>query len=45
MAYLPAPLAVPGSKVEIEVRGKHLTAAVTPMPFVPHRYHRQGAQK
>ncbi len=43
MAYVPAALATPGTRLEIEVRGKHLAATVTPMPFVPHRYHRQGA--
>src|SRR3546814_3492054 len=41
MAYVHAALAEPGTKVEIEVRGKRLAATVTPMPFVPHRYHRQ----
>jgi aminomethyltransferase len=43
MAYVPAAQAMPGTKLEIEVRGKRLAATVTPMPFVPHRYHRQGA--
>jgi aminomethyltransferase len=43
MAYVPAALATPGTKLELEVRGKRLAATVTPMPFVPHRYHRQGA--
>src|SRR3546814_9301654 len=38
MAYVHAALAEPGTKVEIEVRGKRLAATVTPMPFVPHRY-------
>jgi aminomethyltransferase len=43
MAYVPAALATPGTRLELEVRGKRLAATVTPMPFVPHRYHRQGA--
>lgn len=30
----------PGSTLEIDVRGKRLPAAITPLPFVPHRYHR-----
>ncbi|WP_310535341.1 glycine cleavage system aminomethyltransferase GcvT [Novosphingobium sp.] len=40
MAYVDADLAAPGTALEIDVRGKRLTAAVTPMPFVPHRYFR-----
>lgn len=32
-----------GTSLEIEVRGKRIAATVTPMPFVPHRYHRQKA--
>ena len=28
------------STLEIDVRGKRLQAAIAPMPFVPHRYHR-----
>ncbi|MES2497501.1 MAG: glycine cleavage system aminomethyltransferase GcvT [Pseudomonadota bacterium] len=39
---------VPGSAglnrpLQIEVRGKRLDAVVAPMPFVPHRYVRQGS--
>lgn len=30
-----------GTVLEIEVRGKRIPANVSPMPFVPHRYHRQ----
>ena len=40
MAYVDAALAAPGPVVEIDNRGRHLTAKVVPMPFVPHRYHR-----
>lgn len=43
MGYVEAAFAVPGTAVEIEVRGKRLFAAVAPMPFVPHRYVRKGA--
>ncbi|MFD1107220.1 glycine cleavage system aminomethyltransferase GcvT [Sphingobium olei] len=31
-----------GTPLEIEVRGKRLSAAVAPMPFVPHRYRRKA---
>ncbi len=37
MAYLPPSL---GPTVQVEQRGKIFQATVTPMPFVPHRYHR-----
>ncbi|MBC7986518.1 MAG: glycine cleavage system protein T, partial [Sphingomonadaceae bacterium] len=40
MAYVPAASAAPGSPVTLEQRGKLFPAKVTPMPFVPHRYHR-----
>ena len=40
MAYVEADMAAPGTPLEIDVRGKRLTAEVTPLPFVPHRYHR-----
>ena len=39
-AYVAAAHATPGTALEIEVRGKRLSAAVTSLPFVPHRYHR-----
>ena len=39
-AYVAAAQAAPGTPLEIEVRGKRLSAAVTALPFVPHRYHR-----
>lgn len=39
-AYLTSAKAAPGTALEIDVRGKRLTATVTPMPFIPHRYHR-----
>ncbi len=40
MAYVAAAHAAPGTALEIEVRGKRLTAVVAPTPFVPHRYYR-----
>ena len=43
MAYVDASLAAPGTALSIEVRGRALDASVVPLPFVPHRYHRQGA--
>lgn len=43
MAYVAAAHAAPGTALEIEVRGRKLAATVTSMPFVPHKYHRQGA--
>jgi len=41
MGWVEAAHAVIGTALEVEVRGKRLTATVAPMPFVPHRYHRQ----
>lgn len=43
MAFVASALAVPGTKLSIDVRGRKLAATVAPMPFVPHRYHRKGA--
>ncbi|MFW2851732.1 glycine cleavage system aminomethyltransferase GcvT [Sphingomonas sp. TX0543] len=40
MAYVPAALATPGTRVQLTQRGKVHSATVTPMPFVPHRYFR-----
>jgi len=37
MAYVAPAQAVPGTALEIDVRGKRLPARVVPMPFVPHR--------
>jgi aminomethyltransferase len=44
MGYVGASLAQPGTALTVEQRGKLFRAAVTPMPFVPHRYHRKGKQ-
>ncbi len=43
MGYVAAPHADLGRALQIEVRGKRLDARVAPMPFVPHRYVRQGS--
>lgn len=40
MAYVSSELAAVGTDLEIEIRGKRLSAKVAPMPFVPNRYHR-----
>ncbi|MBM3489352.1 MAG: glycine cleavage system aminomethyltransferase GcvT [Alphaproteobacteria bacterium] len=40
MGYVPAGLAMPGTPLGLEVRGKTLPAAVARLPFVAHRYHR-----
>ena len=45
MAYVPLAYAAPGTKVSLAARGKIFTGIVTPMPFVPHRYHRKGASQ
>lgn len=41
MGWVDAAHATLGTTLEIEVRGKRIAARVAPMPFVPHRYHRQ----
>ena len=43
MGYVATVLAEPGSALTLEQRGKLFQASVTPLPFVPHRYHRKGA--
>jgi aminomethyltransferase len=40
MGYVPPALAEPGTRLAVDVRGRRQAAEVTPMPFVPHRYHR-----
>ena len=42
MGYIRAAHAAAGTRLEIDVRGKRLAATITPMPFVPNRYHRRG---
>jgi glycine cleavage system T protein (aminomethyltransferase) len=42
MGYVAADRAAAGTSVNLMVRGKALSAAVAPLPFVPHRYaHKQ----
>jgi aminomethyltransferase len=44
MGYVATALSAPGTRLTLEQRGKLFQAEVTPMPFVPHHYHRkQGA--
>lgn len=43
MGYVASDHAALGTNLEIDVRGKRLSAIVAPMPFTPHRYHRKGA--
>ena len=40
MGYLPAVLALPGTRIFAELRGKRLPAAVTALPFIPPNYKR-----
>ena len=40
LAYVDTAHSAPGTPLEIDVRGKRLSAAVVALPFVPHRYHR-----
>ena len=40
MAYLPSALAVPGTVVHADVRGKRQPLRVSPLPFAPHSYFR-----
>ena len=44
MAYVDAALAVAGTPLELDNRGRRLSAKVVPMPFVPHRYYRGAAK-
>ena len=39
MGYVPAALAMPGTKLRLSVRGAARPAQVAALPFVPHRYH------
>lgn len=45
MAYVPTASAAPGTAVKVAQRGKIFDCTVTPMPFVPHQYHRKGDAK
>ena len=41
MGYVATALAMPGTQLKLEQRGKLFQASVAPMPFVAHRYHRK----
>jgi len=40
LAYVPTPLAAPGTRLDADVRGKRQPMEVATLPFAPHRYHR-----
>ncbi|HEV7575427.1 MAG TPA: glycine cleavage system aminomethyltransferase GcvT [Caldimonas sp.] len=40
LAYVPSPLAAPGTPLHADVRGKRQPMQVAPLPFAPHRYFR-----
>jgi aminomethyltransferase len=40
MGYVAAAAAAAGTALGLDVRGRVLPAHVAPLPFVPHRYHR-----
>jgi aminomethyltransferase len=40
MAYVDSTLATPGTRLELDNRGRRLPATIVSLPFVPHRYHR-----
>ncbi len=44
MGYVRADLAAPTTRLESEVRGRAVAVTIAPLPFVPHRYRRRGAQ-
>jgi len=45
MGYVAAGHNAIGTALEAEVRGKRVALTVAPMPFIPHHYHRRGANK
>lgn len=45
MAYVPVAMAEVGTRVTLSQRGKIHHGEVVPMPFVPHRYVREGGPK
>ena len=42
MGYVAAAHAAPGTELHLMVRGQPRPAVVAPLPFVPHRYHRNA---
>jgi aminomethyltransferase len=45
MGYVQSAHIAIGTALEAEVRGKRVGITVSAMPFIPHRYHRKGANK
>ena len=45
MAYVPIAMAEVGTRLTLSQRGKIHHGEVVPMPFVPHRYVREGGPK
>ncbi len=45
MGYVLAGKSTIGTTLEAEVRGKRIGLVVSPMPFIPNRYHRKGASE
>jgi len=45
LAYLPLARAGPGTRFEIDVRGRRAAAESVKLPFVPHRTKRAAAAK
>jgi aminomethyltransferase len=41
MGYVATPHSVPGTRVQLVVRGKRLPAEIVALPFIPHRYLRK----
>jgi aminomethyltransferase len=44
MGFVPPAFAAPGTRLGVSVRGRIQVVEVTPLPFVPHRYHRIPAK-
>lgn len=44
MGYVETQYSAPGTPLEAEVRGRRVPLTVETLPFIPHRYHRKGAQ-
>ncbi len=40
MGYVAAEFSEPGASVDLMIRGQPRPATITPLPFVPHKYHR-----
>ena len=44
MGFVPPELSAPGTALTVIVRDRAQPAVVTPLPFVPHRYHRKAPE-